>query len=109
MSYRDVRRSPLEFEVNDWIYLNVSPMKGVIRFGRKGKLSPRYIDPYRISNRIDNVAYEFELPQELTTVVPVFHISMLKKCMGDPSLIVSAENVGIKDTLSYEDITVQIL
>ncbi|WMV19616.1 hypothetical protein MTR67_013001 [Solanum verrucosum] len=78
----------LDFEVHDWVYLKVSPMKGVMRFGKNGKLSPRYIGPYRISKRIGNVAYELELPQELTAVHSVFHISMLKKCMGDPSLII---------------------
>ncbi|WMV24222.1 hypothetical protein MTR67_017607 [Solanum verrucosum] len=84
-------------------------MKGVMRFGKKGKLSPRYIGPYRISKRIDNVAYELELPQELAAVHPVFHISMLKKCMGDPSLIIPIEDIGINDRLSYEEIPVQIL
>ncbi|WMV37170.1 hypothetical protein MTR67_030555 [Solanum verrucosum] len=80
-----------------------------MRFGKKGKLSPRYIGPYRISKRIGNVAYELEVPQELATVHPVFQISMLKRCMGDPSLIIPTENIGIKDNLSYEDIHVQIL
>ncbi|WMV19536.1 hypothetical protein MTR67_012921 [Solanum verrucosum] len=84
-------------------------MNGVMRFGRKGKLSPRYIGPYRISKRIDNVAYELELPQDLEMVHPVFHISMLKKCMGDSSLIIPTEDIGIKDSLSYEEIPVQIL
>ncbi|WMV59072.1 hypothetical protein MTR67_052457 [Solanum verrucosum] len=84
-------------------------MKGVMRFGNKGKLSPRYIGPYRISKRIDNVAYELELPQELVVVYSVFHISMLKKCMGNPSLIIPTENIGIKDSISYEEIPVQIL
>ncbi|WMV33146.1 hypothetical protein MTR67_026531 [Solanum verrucosum] len=99
----------LEFEVDDWVYLKVSPMKGVLRFGKKGKLSPRYIGPYRISKRIGNVAYELELPKELAAVHPVFHTSMLKKCMGDPSLIIPTENIGIKDSLSYKEIPVQIL
>ncbi|KAK4727229.1 hypothetical protein R3W88_032146 [Solanum pinnatisectum] len=80
-----------------------------MRFGKKGKLSPRYIGPYRISKRIGNVAYEVELPQELATVHSVFHISMLKKCMGDPSLIIPTEDIGIKDILSYEEIPVKIL
>ncbi|WMV40810.1 hypothetical protein MTR67_034195 [Solanum verrucosum] len=84
-------------------------MKGVMRFGKKGKLSPRYIGPYRIPKRIGNVAYELELPQELATVHLVFHISMLKKCMGDPSLVIPTEDIGIKDSLSYEEIPVQIL
>ncbi|WMV20097.1 hypothetical protein MTR67_013482 [Solanum verrucosum] len=84
-------------------------MKGVMRFGKKGKLSPWYIRPYRISKRMGNVVYELELPQELAAVHPVFHISMLKTCMGDPSLIIPTENIEIKDSLSYEKIPVQIL
>ncbi|WMV47004.1 hypothetical protein MTR67_040389 [Solanum verrucosum] len=84
-------------------------MKGVMRFDKKGKLSPRYIRPYHIVKRIGSVAYKLEQPQELAAVHPVFHISMLKKCMGDPSLIVQTENVEIKDNLSYEEIPVQIL
>ncbi|WMV50136.1 hypothetical protein MTR67_043521 [Solanum verrucosum] len=84
-------------------------MKSVMRFGKKGKLSPRYIGPYRISKRVVNVAYELELPQELAVVHSVFHIFMLKKCMGDPSLIIQIEDIGIKDSLSYEEIPVQIL
>ncbi|WMV43264.1 hypothetical protein MTR67_036649 [Solanum verrucosum] len=79
-----------------------------MRFGKKGKLSPRYIGPYHIAKRIDNVAYELELPRELT-VHPVFHISMLKKCIGDHSLILPTESIMIKDNLSYEEIPVQIL
>ncbi|WMV25526.1 hypothetical protein MTR67_018911, partial [Solanum verrucosum] len=84
-------------------------MKGVMRFGKKGKLSSRYIGLYRISKMVGNVAYELELPKELAAVHPVFHISMLKKCMGDPSLIIPTKNIGIKDSLSYEEIPVQIL
>ncbi|WMV07874.1 hypothetical protein MTR67_001259 [Solanum verrucosum] len=84
-------------------------MKGIMRFGKKGKLSPRYICPYRISKRIDNVAYELELPPELVTIYPVFHISMLKKCIGDTSLIIPTEDICIKDNLSYEEVLVQIL
>ncbi|WMV41485.1 hypothetical protein MTR67_034870 [Solanum verrucosum] len=108
-SYTDVRRRELEFEVDDWVYLKVSHIKGVMRFGKKGKLNLRYIGPYRISKKIGNVVYELELPQELVAVHPMFHISMLKKCMGDPSLIIPTKNIGIKDSFSYEEIHVQIL
>ncbi|XP_059315799.1 uncharacterized protein LOC132066513 [Lycium ferocissimum] len=80
-----------------------------MRFGKKGKLSPRYIGPYRILQRIRQVAYELELPPELAAVHPVFHVSMLKKFMGDPSLDVSIEITGVKDSLSYEEIPVAIL
>ncbi|WMV14594.1 hypothetical protein MTR67_007979 [Solanum verrucosum] len=108
-SYTDIRRRELEFEVDDWVYLKVSPIKGVMRFGKKGKLSPIYIGSYRISKRVGNVAYELELPQELVVVHPVFHISMLKKCMGDHSLIIPTKDIGFKDNLSYEEIPIQIL
>ncbi|WMV54670.1 hypothetical protein MTR67_048055 [Solanum verrucosum] len=84
-------------------------MKGVMRFGKKGKLSPRYIGPYHIAKRIGNVSYELELPQELAAVHSVFHISMLKKCIGDPSLILPTKSIRIKDNLSYEGVPVQIL
>ncbi|WMV08549.1 hypothetical protein MTR67_001934 [Solanum verrucosum] len=68
-------------------------MKGVMRFGKKGKLSPPYIGPYRMTNRLGNVAYELELPLELATVHPVFHLSMLKKCLDGSSLIMPTENI----------------
>ncbi|XP_069147120.1 uncharacterized protein [Solanum lycopersicum] len=108
-SYTNVRRRPLEFEVDDWVYLKVSTMKGVMRFGKKGKLIPRYIGPYRIFKRIGNLVYELELLQDLVAVHPIFHIFMLKKFMGDPSFIVPTENVGINDSFSYEAIPVHIL
>ncbi|WMV09190.1 hypothetical protein MTR67_002575 [Solanum verrucosum] len=73
-------------------------MKGVMRFGKKGKLS---IGSYRIFKRICNVPYEFELPPELVALHPIFHISMLKKCMGDHSIIIPTEAIGIYDSLSY--------
>ncbi|KAH0658244.1 hypothetical protein KY289_026992 [Solanum tuberosum] len=78
--------------------------EGVMRFGKKGELNPRYIGPYKISKRVGNVAYELELPQELAAVHPVFHVSMLEKCMGDPSLIIPTKYIGIKDSWSYEEI-----
>ncbi|WMV25912.1 hypothetical protein MTR67_019297 [Solanum verrucosum] len=84
-------------------------MKGVMRFGKKGKLSPRYIGSYRISKRVGKVAYELELPQELAAVHSVFHVSMLNKCMGDPSLIIPIEYIGINDSLSYKEIPIQNL
>ncbi|WMV30379.1 hypothetical protein MTR67_023764 [Solanum verrucosum] len=77
-------------------------------FGKMGKLSPQYIGPYRISKRICNLAYELNLPQELEAVQSVLHVSMLKMCMGDPSLIIPTEDIGIMDNLSYEEIPAQI-
>ena len=72
-------------DVGDQVYLEISPIKGVIRFGRKGKLSPRYLGPYEILHRVGGVSDELALPAELACVHLVFHVSMLKKCLGDPT------------------------
>ena len=84
-------------------------MKGVMRFGKKRKLSPRYIGPYKIIRRIGQVAYELELPQGLSTVHPVFHVSMLRKCVGDPSRITPTEDVQVTRDLTYEEVPIVIL
>ncbi|XP_019070688.1 uncharacterized protein [Solanum lycopersicum] len=94
--------------MDDWVYLKLSPIKGVVRFCKKEKLTPRYVGPYRIFKRVGNVAYELKLPQELMVVHPVYHIYMLNRCLGDPSLIVPTENVDIKDRLFYEEVPIQI-
>ncbi|KAK4712763.1 hypothetical protein R3W88_018670 [Solanum pinnatisectum] len=80
-----------------------------MRFGRKGKLSPRYVGPYEILKHIGNVAYELNLPSELASVHPVFHVSMLKKCIGDPVSILPLEGLGVDENLSYEEVPVEIL
>ena len=102
-SYVDVRRRELEFHVDDCVILKVSLMKGVMRFGKKGKLSPRSVVPYKIFKRAAKVAYELELPAELAAVHLVFHISLLKMCMGDPASVLPLESVAVKDMISYED------
>ena len=79
------------------------------RFGNKGKFNPRYVVPYKILKRIVKVAYELELQVKLVAVNPVFHISLLKKCVGDPASIVPLKSVEVKDSLSYEDVPVEIL
>ncbi|WMV25123.1 hypothetical protein MTR67_018508 [Solanum verrucosum] len=76
-----------------------------MRFGKKGKLSPRYVGPNQILIRVGKVAYELDL----ASVHPVFHVSMLKKCVGDPTSIVSLEGLGVKENLSYEEVSVEIL
>ncbi|XP_009786585.1 uncharacterized protein [Nicotiana sylvestris] len=108
-SYSDVRRRDLEFKGDDWIFLNVSPIKGVMRFGKKGKLSPRYVEPYIIIQRIGQVDYRLELPLEISLVHPMFHVSMLKKVVGYPTLIVSVETIKVSEELAYEEIPVAIL
>ncbi|XP_069148044.1 uncharacterized protein [Solanum lycopersicum] len=99
----------LEFQVDDWVLLKVSPMKGVMRFGKKGKLNPRYVGPYKIFKRVFKVEYELELPAKLAAVHPVFYISLLNKCMGDPASKVLLESIPVKDKISYEDVPVEIL
>ncbi|GJW79044.1 putative reverse transcriptase domain-containing protein [Tanacetum coccineum] len=80
-SYADVRRKPMEFNVDDMVMLKVSPWKGVIRFGKRGKLSPRYVGPFKIIERIGPVAYRLELPEKLRGIHNTFHVSNLKKCL----------------------------
>ena len=80
-----------------------------MRFGKKGKLKPGYVVPYKILKRIGKVAYELELAAKLAVVHLVFYISLLKKCVGDPASIVPLESVAMKHSLSYEDVPVEIL
>lgn len=108
-SYVDVRQRELEFKVENWVFLKVSPMKEEMTFGKKRNLSLRYIGPYQIVRRIGNVAYELDLPTSLALVHSVFHVSMLKKCVGDHSLMVPVENISVKDFLSYKDVHIEIL
>ena len=85
--YANHRRRDLEFEEGDKVHLKISPMKGVVKYGKNGKLSPHYLAPYEISQRVGKVAYELKLPSELASVHTMFHISMLKKCIIDPESI----------------------
>ncbi|XP_070022204.1 uncharacterized protein [Nicotiana sylvestris] len=84
-------------------------MKGFMRFGKKGKLSPRYVGPYKIIRRIGRVAYELDLPSELEAVHPVFHVSLLRKCIGDPSRIMPIDDINVAEDLSYAKVPVAIL
>ena len=78
-------------------------------FGRKGKLCPMYVGPYEILQRVGEVAYELALPVELSFIHPVFHVSMLKKCLGDPASILPVEVLGVDEDLSYKEVPVEIL
>ncbi|XP_070013128.1 uncharacterized protein [Nicotiana sylvestris] len=108
-SYSDVRRRDLEFKEDDWVFLKVSPIKGIMRFGKKGKLTSRYVGPYKIIHRIGQVEYKLELPLKMSLVHPIFHVSMLKKVVGDPSTIVPVETIEVNEELSYEEVPVAIL
>lgn len=108
-AYADNQRWDLEFAIGDMVFLKVSPMKGNMRFGRKGKLSPTYIGPYEIIERVGNMAYCFALPSNLEGVHPIFHVSMLRKYLHDPSHVIQPQVVQLDETLSYEEVLVVIL
>ncbi|GKE48263.1 putative reverse transcriptase domain-containing protein [Tanacetum coccineum] len=108
-SYADKRRKPLEFEVGDRVLLKVSPWSDVVRFGKKGKLAPRYVGPFIILERIGLVAYRLMLPEELSSVHDTFHVSNLKKCMADASFHVSMDEIKVDKTLRFVEEPVEIM
>ncbi|XP_022866579.1 uncharacterized protein LOC111386351 [Olea europaea var. sylvestris] len=102
-SYADRRQKELEFAVGDSVFLKVTPMKGVLRFGKREKLRPRYIGSFEILKKVESVAYQLALPPKLSTVHDVFHISTLKKYVPDPSHVLKHQPMKIQQDLSYED------
>nr|GEU33014.1 putative reverse transcriptase domain-containing protein [Tanacetum cinerariifolium] len=108
-SYADNRRTPLEFEVGDQVLLKVSAWKGIIRFGKNGKLAPRYVGPYEILERIRPVAYRLRLPEELSSVHDTFHVSNLKKCLVDANLHVLLDEIKIDKTLHFVEEPIEIM
>nr|GEV55022.1 putative reverse transcriptase domain-containing protein [Tanacetum cinerariifolium] len=108
-SYTDVRRKPMEFEVGDMVMLKVSPWKGVIRFGKHGKLSLRYIKPFEIIERIGPVAYKLELPEKLYGIYNTFHVSNLKKCLVDENLVIPLKEIQLHDKLHFIEEPVEIM
>ena len=108
-SYADPRRRDVQFGVGDHVFLKISPMKGVMRFGKKGKLTPRYIGPFEILDRVGNVSYRLALPPNFGHVHPVFHISMLRKYVPHPSHILQTQEIEVDKDLSYEEVPVAIV
>lgn len=108
-SYADQRRKEIHFDVGDNVFLRIAPMKGVIRFGKKGKLQPRYVGPFEILERIGEVAYRLALPPDIAGVHDVFHVSMLRKYISDPSHVISHANLQIAPDLTYEETPIAIL
>ncbi|KAD4584877.1 hypothetical protein E3N88_22478 [Mikania micrantha] len=108
-SYADKRLKPLEFQVGDRVMLKVSPWKGVVRFAKKGKLTPRYVGPFEIIERIGPVAYRLSLPDELSGVHDVFHVSNLKKCLADETLIIPVEEIQLDKNLRFVEEPLEIM
>ncbi|KAJ9535815.1 hypothetical protein OSB04_un001026 [Centaurea solstitialis] len=98
-SYADNRRKPLEFQVGDKVLLKVSPWKGLIRFGKKGKLSPRFVGPFKVVERIGPVAYRLDLPIELSSIHDTFHVSNLKKCLSEETVVLPLDEIQINEQL----------
>ncbi|GJZ18923.1 putative reverse transcriptase domain-containing protein [Tanacetum coccineum] len=108
-SYVDFRRKPLESEVGDRVLLKVSPWKGVVRLGKKGKLAPRYVGPFEILKRTGLVAYQLRLPEELIGAHDIFHVSSLKKCLGNANFHVPLNEIKIDKTLRFVEEPVEIM
>lgn len=108
-SYANKRRKELQFEIGEKVFLKVAPMKGVVMFGKKWKLRPRFIGPFEILERVGNVAYMLALLPELAAVHNVFHISMLRKYVHDPDHIVSYASLDINKDMTYEETPAVIL
>ncbi|GJS64585.1 hypothetical protein Tco_0679149 [Tanacetum coccineum] len=108
-SYADKKRKPLKFSVGDYVLLKVSPWKGVVRFGKKGKLAPRFVRPFEIIEKAGPVVYRLDFPEELNGVHDTFHVSNLKKCLADPTLQVPLNEIRVDDKLNFVEEPMEIL
>ena len=108
-SYVDLKRKDIQYEIGEKVFLKVSPWKKVMRFGKKGKLSPKFIGPYEVIKKVGLVAYRLGLPPELEKIHNVFHVSMLRRYRSDPSHVVFVEVIELRSDLTYEEEPVEIL
>nr|GFC73171.1 putative reverse transcriptase domain-containing protein [Tanacetum cinerariifolium] len=108
-SYADLKCKPMEFQVGDKVMLKVSPWKGVVRFGKRGKLNPRYVGPFKVLERIGDVAYKLDLPEELSRVHTTFQVSNIKKCHADEPLAVPLDGLHFDDKLHFVEKPVEIV
>jgi hypothetical protein len=108
-SYANIRRRPLQFQIGDFVYLRVSPTRGVQRFGVKGKLAPRYIGPFEILEICGPVAYRLQLPPQLAAVHNIFHVSQLRKCVKVPTEIIDSQAIEIEPDLTYTEHRLRVL
>ncbi|XP_076889511.1 uncharacterized protein LOC143540291 [Bidens hawaiensis] len=107
-SYADIRRKPLEFNEGDKVLLKVSPWKSVVRFGKKGKLSPRFVGPIKTVRRTGPVAYRLELPEEIQGIHDVFHVSNLRKCLADETLAMPLKHAQVNEKLKFVEEPIRI-
>ena len=108
-SYADMKRKDIRYEIDEKVLLKVSPWNRVMRFRKKGKLSPRFIGPYEVIEKVGPVAYRLALPSEMEKIHNVFHVSMLRRYRLDPSHVVSSETIELRPDLTYEEELVEIL
>ena len=108
-SYADMRRKDIRYEIDEKMFLKVSPWKKAMRLGKKGKLSPRFIGSYEVIEKVGLAAYTLALPPKLEKIHNVFHVSMLRRYRSDPSHIVSSETIEHRPDLTYEEEPVEIL
>nr|GFC43587.1 putative reverse transcriptase domain-containing protein [Tanacetum cinerariifolium] len=107
-SYADLKHKPMQFKVGDKVMLKVSPWKGVVRFGKRRKLNPRYVGPFKLLERVVDVAYKLDLPEELSRVHNTFHVSNLKRCHADEPLAVPLDGLHFEDKLHFVEEPVEI-
>nr|GFB27229.1 putative reverse transcriptase domain-containing protein [Tanacetum cinerariifolium] len=108
-SYADLKRKPMEFQVGDKVMLKVLPWKWVVRFGKRGKLNPRYVGPFKVLERVRGVAYKLDLPEELSRVDNMFHVSNLKKCHADEPLAVPLDGLHFDGKLHFVEEPLEIM
>nr|GFA58687.1 putative reverse transcriptase domain-containing protein [Tanacetum cinerariifolium] len=99
----------MDFQVGDKVMFKVLPWKGVVRFGKRGKLNPRYIRPFQVLSKVEDVAYRLELPQQLSQVHNMFHVSNLKKCLSDESIVIPLEELHVDDKLRFVEEPVEVM
>jgi hypothetical protein len=108
-SYANIRRRLIQFQIGDLVYLRVSPTRGIQRFGVKGKLAPRYVGPFEITEICGPVAYRLQLPPQLAAIHDAFQVSQLRKCIKTPTEIIESQTIDIQPNLSYVGHPIKVL